>query len=1145
MTKTIPRKIFVGFIASFFILVVIGSLIYLNVRNFLNSNRWEAHTYQVLTNLEYVISDLKDIESGTRGYVITGQEEFLEPYINASKLLKSDLSDLRQLISDNMSQIRSLTSLELQIQQKLEFQQKQVEQRKASNFNAAKALLAEGIGKKMMDEIRRTVSDMKNVENDLLSQRVKRREVSTFDVFAITGITILLLAIMVFIIMVLLKKELIVRKKLQDTLKESLEYSNMIIDTVPNPILVLDANLNIITESRSFYKQFNYSKEDIEGKSFFEIIRGRFDYQELKKLLHSIIPEDASFDHYELELEDNRAIWLNARKFYRPQNNVCMILIGLDDITDKKKVEEERKKLFLLEQNARMEAENAKAYWRSLFEYSPGLYLVLKPYSYEIVAVSEAYLKATMTNRDRIMGKTLFEVFPDDPNLPEATGVRNLSASLRRVEQNKKTDVMAVQLYPVRKPIEESREFEERYWSPINSPVFDHNGNLAFIIHRVEDVTEYIHLKETEWIGKDTEHALEIKAEHMEADIVSRSQELQRLNEQLREVQKELLDAQRIGNIGSWNYSFEMKTLFVSEQMLRIFGIQSDKATLVSPGRFYLADPLDRARVWDAIDHDHSGEGMINEELEIKLPNGETRMLYVRKEISNGSSKRPVKSAGVVLDITEKKISEKKLLESEERFSVAFRTNPDALVISNLTDGTILDVNESFEAISGWRRDEVIGKSSTSLGIYADSDDRKQILNKLRKNGRIRNHETRFKSRTGEEIIGLLSSEHLKLSEGKAVLTIIRDITEIKKAEEALIENRKNLLDAQKLAHLGNYTLDVINNKIEWSDELYEIWEVDKNKPIPPFEELWDKIHPEDREQLKKILTEKREDNNPVETEFRVLLPEGRVKYIHIITKLEFDESGNLLKRSGVEIDVTEKKLAQIELENTLKELERSNKELEQFAYIASHDLQEPLRMVSNYLNLLSQKYEGKLDDKAKGFIEFAVDGAKRMNSLIKGLLSYSRLTTHAKEPQQIDLNEVISNVLKDLKASIDEKNAILELNKLPVIRADDLQMHQLFQNLISNALKFKKDGQPIIKINARRQRNNWLFSVEDNGIGIETEFFERIFIIFQRLHERGKYPGTGLGLAICKKIVERHGGRIWVESEIGKGTTFYFTLAC
>lgn len=1150
MTNTIPGRIFAGFIVSFFIIVSIGSLIYLNVRNFLSSNRWEAHTYQVLTGLEYIMSDLKDIESGTRGYIITGQEEFLEPYDSASKFLKSDLSDLRQLLSDNQSQLGRLNSLEVQIQRKMKFHKDLIALRKASNLSDVKALVAEGTGRKLMEEIRRTVSEMKNAENDLLSRRVKNREVSTFDVFAVTGLVILLLAILVFVIMVLLKREFSARILLQDTLQESLEYTEMIIDTVPSPILVLNANLNIIRVNRSFYKHFDYSKENVEGKSFFEIIRGKFDFQELKKLLNSVIPEDASYDHYELELEGNKVIWMNARKLYRPQNNMHLILVGIDDITDQKKIEEEKQELFRLEQNSRMEAENAKAYWRSLFEYAPGLFLVLKPFSHEIVAVSEAYLKATMTRREEIMGRTLFEVFPDDPNLPEATGVRNLSASLARVEHEKATDVMAVQLYPVRKPAGEEEEFEERYWSPINSPVFDHNGNLVFIIHRVEDVTDYVHLKEAKWSGK--ENALETRTEHMEADIVSRSQELLKLNEQLREVQRELLEAQRIGNLGSWNYDYEMKTLFVSEHMLHIFGIQPDKATLVSPGRFYITDPLERVRVWDAINHDYPGEGIANKEIEIKLPDGETKTMYIRKEITTGASKKPLKSAGIVLDITEKRISERKLLESEERFSVAFRTNPDALVISNLTNGSILDVNESFEKITGWGREEVIGKSAVSLGIYAFADDRKKIMNKIRNNGRIRNQEVRFKNRAGEEIICLLSSEQLKLSGGKAILTIFRDVTETKRAEEALIENRKNLLEAQRLAHLGNYTYELKDNKLEWSDELYEIWEVDRNIPVPPPEELFEKIHPEDRERLNRLLNEKNDANNPVETEFRVLFADGRIKYIQIITRLEYDESGDLIKRSGVVIDITERKLAQMELEEILKELERSNKELErsnkeleQFAYVASHDLQEPLRMVSSYLKLLSKRYEDKLDNKAREYIEYAVDGAMRMDSLIKGLLSFSRITTKAKAPQQVDLNQVVSNVQKDLKASVEENDAILEVGKLPVLRADDSQMYQLFQNLITNALKFKKDRQPVIRINAREEKKHWMFSVEDNGIGIEPEFFDRIFVIFQRLHERERYPGTGLGLAICKKIVERHGGRIWVESEAGKGTTFYFTLPC
>ncbi|MGE5352635.1 MAG: PAS domain S-box protein [Acidobacteriota bacterium] len=237
-------------------------------------------------------------------------------------------------------------------------------------------------------------------------------------------------------------------------------------------------------------------------------------------------------------------------------------------------------------------------------------------------------------------------------------------------------------------------------------------------------------------------------------------------------------------------------------------------------------------------------------------------------------------------------------------------------------------------------------------------------------------------------------------------------------------------------------------------------------------------------------------------------------------------------------------KLQEIEIRRRTEEmLKRSNSDLEQFAYVASHDLQEPIRMIRSYVKLLENKYNNKLDKKAEDYMAFISDGALRMQQLVSDLLQYSRISTKAQVFEAVDCNIVLSDVLTDLKLRIQEENALVEFKDLPVVTGEKTQLRQLFQNLIQNALKFKGEKKPEIRIGAEREGRFWQFYVSDNGIGIEKEFYDRIFVIFQRLHEREKYPGTGIGLAMCKKIVERHSGKIWVESQPGKGTTFYFTL--
>ena len=234
---------------------------------------------------------------------------------------------------------------------------------------------------------------------------------------------------------------------------------------------------------------------------------------------------------------------------------------------------------------------------------------------------------------------------------------------------------------------------------------------------------------------------------------------------------------------------------------------------------------------------------------------------------------------------------------------------------------------------------------------------------------------------------------------------------------------------------------------------------------------------------------------------------------------------------------------AEGKLKQTVQALARSNRELEQFAYVASHDLQEPLRMVASYTQLLARRYEEKLDDDARDFIRYAVDGANRMQRLISDLLSYSRVSSRGRQPEEADSHAALVEAVANLAAAIAEGGAIVTNDDLPTVRADRSQLVQLFQNLIQNAVKFRSGQPPHVHVSAARRDAEWVFSVRDNGIGIAPEHRERVFEIFQRLHRRDEYGGTGIGLALCKRIAERHGGQIWLESEVGAGSTFHFSL--
>lgn len=316
---------------------------------------------------------------------------------------------------------------------------------------------------------------------------------------------------------------------------------------------------------------------------------------------------------------------------------------------------------------------------------------------------------------------------------------------------------------------------------------------------------------------------------------------------------------------------------------------------------------------------------------------------------------------------------------------------------------------------------------------------------------------------------------------------------------------------------------------------------VDEALAEPHF---WSKIfHPDDAEKTIQAFYRVRQSKGSGVINFRAIHKSGRVIDVQalMITILKDDKP---VGKRGVMMDVTERQRLVNAQARYATMLRRSNEELQQFAYVASHDLQEPLRMVTSYLQLIENRYSDKLDEDAHEFIGFAVDGAARMKALITDLLVYSRVDGGEKDFEEFDMQLSLNKALADVAMIIEDSGAIVTYDSMPSIRADRTQITQLFQNLISNALKFQREGTvPQVHVGVERKGDEWQFSVRDNGIGIAPQYVDRIFVIFQRLNRKDEYPGTGIGLAICKKVVERHGGRMWVESTVGEGTTFYFTI--
>jgi two-component system, chemotaxis family, sensor kinase Cph1 len=298
---------------------------------------------------------------------------------------------------------------------------------------------------------------------------------------------------------------------------------------------------------------------------------------------------------------------------------------------------------------------------------------------------------------------------------------------------------------------------------------------------------------------------------------------------------------------------------------------------------------------------------------------------------------------------------------------------------------------------------------------------------------------------------------------------------------------------------------------------------------------------PEDRDRIYQLVFSGRAAD-AVHLEVRALRKDDTEAWLDLAITFVMD-GDRLESIQGIARDVSERKATETKMQRLLDDLARSNMELEQFAYVASHDLQEPLRMVASYVQLLARRYGEQLDSDAGEFIAFAVDGATRMQTLINDLLAYSRVGSQGKAPEAMEMQDALDVALQNLGAAIEAAGATVTHDPLPHVMADPGQMIQLLQNLIGNAVKFRTEVAPQVHISAHQDGETWVFGVHDNGIGIDAQYVARIFIIFQRLHGRGDYPGTGIGLAICKRIAERHRGRMWVESEPGKGSHFFFTI--
>ena len=487
-----------------------------------------------------------------------------------------------------------------------------------------------------------------------------------------------------------------------------------------------------------------------------------------------------------------------------------------------------------------------------------------------------------------------------------------------------------------------------------------------------------------------------------------------------------------------------------------------------------------------------------------------------------------------------------KRVESEAKFRDLFELGPVAYHEIDQA-GIVRRVNQAECRLLGIEAGEMLGRPIFQfISAGEQSESREALQRKLSGQQAIAPFLREYVRRDGRQVTLEIHDALIRDESGAAtgLRSALLDVTERKKAERELQEREETLQSVCACSHDAIVMMDSEGRAILWNPAAERMFGYTAAEMLGQL--IHDLIVPADlRQHFHASFPAFQQAGQGAAigklVELVALRKDGSEFPMELA--LSAGERGRQWQSVGVIRDITERKRAEEALHRQTAELARSNSELEQFAYVASHDLQEPLRMISGYTQLLARRYQGKLDSDADEFIAFAVDGANRMQRLIKDLLAFSRVTSKGHEFKPVEAEAALKPALSNLKAAIEESEAAVTFDPLPVVKADSGQLTQLFQNLVGNAIKFRREEPLRVHVSVERRANDWEFAVRDNGIGIEAKHLERIFVIFQRLHTAAEFPGTGIGLAICKKIAERHGGRLWVTSEPGAGSVFQFTI--
>ena len=886
-----------------------------------------------------------------------------------------------------------------------------------------------------------------------------------------------------------LRKEIQERKYFEEALVNSRNYLDKIIDSIADPVFVKDEKHRWVLLNDAYCRLMGYSREELLGKSDYDFFSSdeadifwMKDEEVFKTGLENVNEEEFT------DSEGNLHVLITKKTLYTDISGEKYIVASIRDITLRKKTENELRQS---ERKLKIAMDMAKlAYW----EYDV---------SSDLFAFDDRFYRLYGTSADQEGGSQMSsQDYAQKFFLPEELGM--VKEAINKALETDDPKFFRQLEHTILRPDGEKRFITVRY-----GVIKDAEGKTVKSYGVNQDITE---LKLAEKALKDSEAKFRGIFDNA-TDMIS------------------LIESSKEGKY--------VRYIEVNKAGIKRLGYSKDEFLNMSPYEI-----------------DEGPETLKNMEKLFKKGHVRFETIHVAK---NGR-KIPVEviihfikrdglniALEISRDITERRKSENELKKSEQKYRTLFNSSPDSTILIGI-DGRLIDVNTAAQEIVGLPKENLVGKNFTELDILLEEEiplhmeKASQVLSGkdvkpfesrfIDKNGKIHHAETYLKAlKKDDEVF--------------AFNVIAHDITERKKAEDQLKQSERSLSEAQRIAHLGNWSWNIKNDELKWSDEIYRIFGLTPEKSVASYDSFLKKVHPDDRDRVNNAVKDALTGKD-YSIDHRIILGDGSQRVVHELGEVIFDKNNIPVQMIGTVHDITERKKAEEKLKETIGELERSNYELQQFAYITSHDLQEPLRTIASFTQLFERRYKGRLDSDADEFIEFIVDAAVRMKGMIQGLLEYSRVGTQKIEFKEVNLNKKMDLVLSNLHAFINENNAEVTYDKMPNVFADPDQIIRLFQNLIGNAIKFKKqDVPPKIHIAVKRDLENgeYIFSISDNGIGMKEQYSGKIFEVFKRLHTMDEYEGTGIGLAISKRIVERHGGRIWVESKLGVGSTFYFTL--